>query len=39
MEWLDVLKEYGVWGFLLAGLFWVIQKGEITFRYPRRKED
>ena len=32
-----ILKQYGPWVMLLAVCVFVIVKGELTFRYPRKK--
>jgi hypothetical protein len=32
---MQILKDYGAWGLLLAVLVYLVQQGRITFRYPR----
>ena len=31
-----VIEEYGLWGLVLAVLVYIILRGQIGFRYPRR---
>lgn len=32
------LKDYGVWGVIIAALIYVILNSEITLRFPRREK-
>ena len=32
---IGILKEYGIWGLILAVLLFLLLKGEVVFRYPR----
>ena len=33
---ISIFKEYGVWGLILIVLIFLLIKGEVIFRYPRK---
>lgn len=35
-QWIIVLKQYGPWAVVLLLIVYVIIKGELNFRFPRR---
>ena len=36
---IGILKEYGIWGLILAVLLFLLLKGEVVFRYPRKPKE
>jgi hypothetical protein len=32
---MQILKDYGAWGLMLAVWVYLVLQGQITFRYPR----
>ena len=38
METLEVLKQYGPWGVVLAIWAYLLLKGEFVFRFPTRRK-